>query len=150
MHVTYASACRPDIQNAKALRGMHRLEEDHPGRHCILRTLNRVQPTLAWDQAPYSLNGVNNWVTRQKKLASKMSQAEDWEGSLNLNQWYSQVVCKSRWEYFKVYLEKVNNAVYFFTWQQACNHTKLTDKYIAGRGRALKEFARRSLKAEVN
>lgn len=32
--------------------------------------------------------------------------------------------------------------------RQACNHTKLTDKYIAGRGRALKEFARRSLKAE--
>lgn len=30
----------------------------------------------------------------------------------------------------------------------AGNHSKLTDKFIAGRGRALKEFARRTLKAE--
>ena len=37
----------------------------------------------------------------------------------------------------------------FYTEQMAGNHSKLTDKYIAGRGRALKEFARRTLKAEV-
>ena len=60
----------------------------------------------------------------------------------NLIERYSTVI-KPCW------IQNVNNTFPFFTEQMAGNHSKLTDKYIAGRGRALKEFARRSLKAEV-